>query len=371
MLSCALAISLALALPHPGSLSRSEVKVVDAEVQLALRCQALTLLEELELDADGDLLLGPEEFTSSQERIEAYLLEHYRLYADGESTPLVGQVVSIDRSVEGSGEFPNSHWIRADFTYRAPAPVAALRIETELFSVSNPEHTDYTSVAWAGHARVAHIFRGGLSSWEVAPGDEEARGTFRAFVEMGFRHILLGFDHLAFLLALFIAARSSRSLAWVVTAFTLAHSVTLALAALDIVSLPTRLVEMAIALSIVYVACENLFDRKQRSLWLEAFGFGLLHGLGFASFLSEALTGEVAILGPLVGFNLGVEAGQLALVVPAALIVRSLFKGPRTSPFAKSRTSGRLVPIGLGKALSVVVAIMGLYWFGQRAGFIG
>ncbi|MDP6837601.1 MAG: HupE/UreJ family protein [Planctomycetota bacterium] len=158
-----------------------------------------------------------------------------------------------------------------------------------------------------------------------------------AFLGMGIEHILSGWDHLAFLLALFLSAYSLRSVFILVTAFSAAHSLTLALAALEWISLPSGLVECAIALSIALVAAENIFLGGGRSRWIEAFGFGLLHGLGFAGFLGGTLSALGAggdaqapsLIAPLIGFNLGVELGQLAVAL-ALLPLLCLAPGTRT-----------------------------------------
>ncbi len=131
---------------------------------------------------------------------------------------------------------------------------------------------------------------------------------------MGVFHIFTGYDHIAFLLGVVLVGGSFKTIVKAVTAFTLAHSITLALAALDIVLLPSRIVESGIALSIMYIALENIFFRKFDRRWIITFFFGLVHGFGFASALAEVhLSGR--LLGTaLFAFNLGVEAGQICIV---------------------------------------------------------
>jgi hypothetical protein len=161
-------------------------------------------------------------------------------------------------------------------------------------------------------------------------------------VHEGVWHIWLGFDHILFLVSLLLPAvlvrrggawqsaakfrDAFRDVARIVTAFTLAHSITLTLAALSIVSLPSRWVESAIALSVVLAALNNVFPTVQRGRWIAAFAFGLLHGFGFAGALADLglPTGSLAL--SLAGFNIGVELGQLAIVaafLPAAFALRS------------------------------------------------
>lgn len=184
-------------------------------------------------------------------------------------------------------------------------------------------------------------------------------GFWRFFV-LGVRHILTGYDHLLFLIALLLGCRFLRPMLWIITAFTLAHSITLALATFDIVNIPARWVESFIALSIVYVGLENFRENLSvnRRIGL-TFAFGLVHGLGFAGLLKQIGLGAngQSVIGPLLAFNLGVESGQLvvvALVLPLLLFVR---KQPSFERFG--------IP-----ALSTIVILLGGFWFVQRT-FLG
>ncbi len=147
-----------------------------------------------------------------------------------------------------------------------------------------------------------------------------------AFFRLGLEHILTGFDHLLFLLALVLRGGSIGSLLAIVTAFTVAHSITLALAVLNVVSPPAWIVEPVIALSIVYVAAENIFaERAASRRWAVSFAFGLVHGFGFAGALLELDLPTAALVGSLLSFNLGVEAGQamvIAVLLPALMWLR-------------------------------------------------
>ena len=140
-----------------------------------------------------------------------------------------------------------------------------------------------------------------------------------SFFALGIEHILTGYDHLLFLFALMIGGGSAWSLVKIVTAFTLAHSVTLTAAALDLIVLPGRIVESAIALSIAYVALENLFllERLTSKRWLVALVFGLVHGFGFSAVLKELGLPPDGLAWSLLLFNLGVEAGQAGVIVAA------------------------------------------------------
>jgi hydrogenase/urease accessory protein HupE len=180
--------------------------------------------------------------------------------------------------------------------------------------------------------------------------------SFRRFLVLGVEHILTGYDHLAFLLALLLAGGSLREVAKIITSFTLAHSITLALATFDVVRLPAGVVEPLIAVSIIYVGLENLWRRDLlRRRWLLTFGFGLIHGLGFATALRELGIGSGVkeAVAPLLSFNLGVEFGQIAI---AALLLPLIWKLRRRPAFLL-----RYVPV-----CSAVVAVLGSYWLLER-----
>ena len=181
-------------------------------------------------------------------------------------------------------------------------------------------------------------------------------GTFANYVRVGFVHIVpLGLDHILFVVGLFLLAPRARPILWQVTAFTLAHSVTLALATLGLVSVPGRVVEPLIALSIVVVAVENLFAaRLHRWRIAFVFAFGLLHGLGFASVLEDVGGGTGAFLTRLLAFNVGVELGQLAVVLTCFALVGYWFR---------DRSWYRSVVTVPG---SLAIASIGLFWFVER-----
>ncbi len=365
--------ALALLLPrpagarsHPESFSRTQVAVGASVIRVAVSLQALTLLETLPaLDADRDGVLAPAELEDGRERVSAYALQGLRLLVPGgsagEERPLGGALAGL-RYTEDRDAFPEPlSWIELELRFPLAAPVRALVVEHELFLEQNPDHRDFTSVTWEGESPLEVLFGSGWQREEFASAGERRPRVVGAFLRLGTLHILSGYDHLAFLVVLIVASRRLRSLVGVVTAFTAAHSLSLAAAALGWVDLPARLVELSIALSIAYVACENLLQKEPRTPWIEAFGFGLLHGLGFAGFLQDALAGEPLVLSALFGFNLGVELGQLAVVVPLVLLCTLL---PRGLP----RPAG-IVPRRVGVALSALVAACGFLWFFQRTGW--
>lgn len=179
--------------------------------------------------------------------------------------------------------------------------------------------------------------------------------TFVEFLKLGVEHIVTGYDHLVFLLGLLIVGGRFVAAVKIITAFTVAHSLTLALATLDLIRLPPAIVEPLIALSIIYVGIENIFRRDLEKRWMLAFGFGLIHGCGFATVLRDLGVGREGggVIMPLLSFNLGVELGQLVIAALVLPIVWTAKKRPTYQP--------RFVP-----AFSVLIAAAGAYWLVER-----
>jgi hydrogenase/urease accessory protein HupE len=352
--------------------------VSSARAEVETRFETLSLLEyRPELDRSGDGYLDAAELALGREAIQAYLLAGLRLArrSDGREDPLAGELVDLrpqDPAELGAFELQR---VDARLLFRSTEPLASLSIENHLFLETNPWHKDFCTLAWNEDEPVAHTFSGSERAWRFDPAHVRRPGVFASFLGLGVEHILgtpaeplAGRDHLAFLLALLVASRRVRALVGVVTAFTAAHSVTLAAAALGWVHVPSRLVELAIALSIAYVACDNLLRREPRNPWLEALLFGLLHGLGFAGFLADALAGESLILTALVGFNCGVELGQLAFVLACVLLGAWLFRTHRRR--VRAGAADGLAPAPVRTGVSIAVALAGFYWFLERAGWL-
>jgi hypothetical protein len=207
--------------------------------------------------------------------------------------------------------------------FECPAPVENVRIEFHAFDESIEDFENIVSLEIGG-AKVGYVFSPGEPL--LAYGDEageDGASSFRQFCELGLEHIWTGYDHLLFLLALLLPGGSIFRLAGIVTAFTVAHSLTLALAVLGILSLPSTPVEIAIAASIIYAAATNLRTGAADHRIALTFFFGLIHGFGFAGILQTAGLSEGAVLVPLAAFNIGVEAGQLAVVIAAVAVLRA------------------------------------------------
>ena len=191
--------------------------------------------------------------------------------------------------------------------------------------------------------------------------DIEAWPLFRAYALHGIEHILTGYDHLLFISALVLAARSFWDLVKVVTAFTLAHTLTLTLSVCNVVTLSSAIVEPMIAASIIFVAVQNIFWPERSSGWGRlaiAFGFGLFHGLGFAGGLKDAMSEmpSIALWLALIAFSLGVEIGHQTVVIPLYSLLAALrkFGGDRL----RAVPQGRILKFG-----SAGIALAGIYFF--------
>jgi hydrogenase/urease accessory protein HupE len=208
-----------------------------------------------------------------------------------------------------------------------------------------------------------------VSRTEVALSEAPPPSTFQAirlYLGAGIEHILIGYDHIAFLIAIVLWANRLWPVVKLVTAFTVGHSVTLSLATLDIVRIPSAIIEPAIAASIVYVAAENFFSHDVQKRWRDTFVFGLVHGFGFASALQEFGIPKNALIPALASFNVGVEIGQIAIVAAAIPMLLAFDRLARS--LAHGSHGGGRTPIAV-YTLSIVIIVLGTYWLFDRTVF--
>lgn len=359
------ALILALA-SHPDSISSTRIEVEGRHARLALRSEERTFLEAAPVDRDGDGRLSAAELRAGAWTLADCVREHYRveaLFEGAAPAPCPLDFVGLHGVENGSGLLAGKRALELDWTFELPADCQGLRVRSDLFVETNPLHRDQCEIVWNGAEPALRLLWSEDPEWSFLPAAARP-GVVRQFLGLGIEHILGGYDHLAFLLALVVASRALSSLLWVVSSFTLAHSLSLGCAAQGWVVPPARAVEVVIALSIVFVALRNLFEREPRRLWPEAFGFGLVHGLGFAGALAETLAAQPQKLRALFGFNLGVELGQLAVVCVAVLLLALL---RRTAHAGSLPTGARLAPLRVRVATSLVVATLGSYWVVSRA----
>jgi hypothetical protein len=230
--------------------------------------------------------------------------------------------------------------------------VTNLKVSSTLDRITQADHSHILQVGEGDDTR-----EGVLSATnpyvEIDVNGQTFGETVWGFLKLGIEHIFTGYDHLAFLVGLLIMTTTLLSLVKVVTSFTIAHSVTLALATFGIVSLPSRLIESLIALSIAYIAIENFTGKTLVHRWKITFLFGLVHGFGFSNVLKEMMLTRKALAISLFSFNAGVETGQLVFV---GLVFPAVFY------FAASRWKQSFL-----SATSLAIMCLGFYWFVQRA----
>src|SRR5712672_3430891 len=350
------------ALAHKPSDSYLAIRVegpnLSGQWDIALR--DLDFAIGLDDSGDGDITWG--EVKAHHADIAAYSLARLKLRSKGADCPAQATEFLVDDHSDGAYSVMR-------FEARCPDEVTTLEIGYSLFADLDPQHRGLLRLEHGTGTRTA-IFgpERATQSFELAK--ISALTQFVDYAREGVWHIWIGFDHILFLLSLLLPAvfiSSGKNWApaerfggtfWdvfkVATSFTVAHSITLSLAALSVIQLPSRLVESAIALSVVLAALNNLWPLVHGRRWLVAFGFGLIHGFGFASVLTDLGLPREALLLALVGFNLGVEGGQHAII--AAFL-------PLAFALLRTWLYRRLIFIGGSAAIVLVASI----WLVERA----
>ena len=334
----------------------------------------------LGLDADGDGQITWGELRSRHAEIAAYAAARLTLSGDGQRCALQVGPQQVDTHTDGAYSVLPLRVTCASPPNDAKLP-AQLTLQYTLFADIDPQHRGLLNLRTADGTRTA-VLGPQASQQSFALGAAEEGATWQQFLTYlreGVWHIWIGFDHILFLLALLLPAvglwlarplmQASQPLRWqpvgrfsqagwdvlrIVTAFTVAHSITLSLATLGWVSLPSRLVESAIAASVVLAALNNVWPLFHGRRWWVAFGFGLIHGFGFATVLADLGLPRDALALALVGFNVGVELGQLAIV---ALFLPLAFWLRRSALYRRGVLVGG----------SLLIAALAAVWFVERA----
>jgi len=362
MLVALLAALLALpALAHKASDSYLTLEVRDARLagrwDIALRDADLAL----DLDADGDGAITWGELRTRERDLGAWALSRLTVRSGGEPCALTATRLATDTHTDGA-------YAVLEVDGRCEHAATALGIDYRLLFDLDPQHRGLVRVVSPTSETSVVLSSAERSATVAATGDKLAQAV--SYLREGVLHIWGGFDHVLFLVSLLLpAVLVRRRDAWapvdafgpafvdvakIVTAFTLAHSITLTLAALDVVALPSRLVESAIALSVVLAALNNLFPVVKHGRWVAAFAFGLVHGFGFAGALADLGLPRGALALSLAAFNVGVELGQLAIVavfLPAAFALRATL-------------AYRRYALGAGSLAIVAIAAV---WLAERA----
>jgi hydrogenase/urease accessory protein HupE len=332
---------------HATQLSSSHAEVHAGRIDILLELNARDVEVALQvtlLGADGAVV--PDALREAEQRLSEYLLQRAKL-SNSAGGACHGRL---------AGARPKAEHVLVDMQWTCPPMTGQLVYEVTLFQEVDPA-ARHMFTASGDVRRMALL---STSNPRVALSDTRPHvgEVMWHYLLAGIEHIAIGYDHIAFLVAVILWGRRLWPLVGVVTAFTIAHSITLSLAVLDVVQLPSRLVETAIALSIVYVAAENFFVRDlRRRAWI-TFAFGLIHGFGFASVLRDYGIPRDALVPALAAFNVGVEVGQILIVVAALGVMRGVERVMR-GPFPAFQST-------YPYAVSACVLLLGLYWTVER-----
>ena len=326
--------------------------------------------QALDIDADGDGKITDDELAPAMPRVLEYLKNGIGVGANGTWYDLAFG----DHEVSN---LPLGRYLIVQYASGPENVPPEIDLRYDLVFEADPDHRGFLVVT--GNAFSDHVNSGEETSLVFGPETRtqtfDLRETsrwrsFTDFVWQGIWHIWIGIDHILFLLALILPAvlrrddgqwagiDSYRGALWnvikIVTLFTIAHTITLSLAALGIVNLPSRLVESIIALSVVIAALNNIYPILHGHMGWLVFGFGLFHGFGFASVLSHLVKNTSNLVVDLLGFNVGVEIGQIAVV---AVLLPVLYALSRRDLYSRA-----IVP-----ACSVLIGLLALGWFAERA----
>jgi hydrogenase/urease accessory protein HupE len=334
---------------HRTSLASLDATVLDRGVSVALTLSAHDLAIAIGLAVDLDRPVPLELLEAHRSELESYVASRVSARAGDLACPPESVALEISPGAEDVG---------VNLRLVCPEAIERLTLDYKLFFEIDPDHVAIGRFI-QGDLRQELLFDRSVTVATMAvdrPAPDSWAAVFQRFLLLGVEHILIGYDHILFLLALIIGANRLWPLVKVVTAFTIAHSLTLGLAWFDLIALPSRLVESLIALSIAVVAVLNLTGAAVDRRWAIAGAFGLVHGLGFFGVLQELGPPADRPVATLLAFNLGVEIGQLAIVAATFL---PLLWWSRQSWF---RSSARLA--------SIAILAVAAWWFAERAAIV-
>ncbi|MDR6998881.1 HupE/UreJ family protein [Neobacillus niacini] len=358
---------------HAYSASYTQITMDQNKTEVVFSIDTLSIIELIEgIDRNKDWVLQQSEIDQEKHHIEELLTEGMALDKDNkEQTPELEKMKIVKKS--------NKIFLSIFLKYPVFSPGETISFNDGFYA--NDPATNYVnliSANYQGETSEAAL-QGDNRTWtmlltEVQQEQQSDNGqtvsdqyqkktppeahvqsttsTWFSFFKLGMMHILTGYDHLLFLLALLLRKQTFKQYAAIVTSFTIAHSITLTLSVLGLVTLPSRFVEATIAFSICYVTVENIFRKEIRHRWSITFLFGLIHGLGFATLIREMAIPKKDLAVALVNFNLGIEAVQLTIVLLLLPLLTYMFK---------QKISGKMVQYG-----SIVIAVLGAIWLIQR-----
>ncbi len=342
---------------HPPGLSSADLTVKPDGLDVKITFAVQDIEAFVPMDSDGDAEVTSAERDAAKPGIAEYVANELKIQLDG---------VDIRPATRGTVLFDNQNNAVVDLQFSS-APANSISIQSTFLSKLPSGHKQYVTVKDAGgHELGKKLLTQKSSTLEISlkgsvateATENRSTSTFIDFLKLGIEHILTGYDHLLFLFSLLVVTRSFWPAIKIITFFTIAHSITLALAGMNIVDIPSSIVEPLIAATIIFVGLENIVRKGNVTTFQRCvltFFFGLIHGFGFAGVLREMGISslETGILVPLFSFNLGVELGQITVAAIALPLIWWLHK--------KENVSRYIVPVG-----SVLTCLAGGYWLLER-----
>jgi hydrogenase/urease accessory protein HupE len=338
-------ISVEAASCHEEPTSHIEIHFDPQQITASLTASALDLAHDLE-QVEPAMLMRADVLQRYQQSLAEIAFSRIQWQADG---------IPMQATLASATAIPDRQDIRFDFNLTPLAVPREVQVSCQLFPY-DPRHRTYLNCYMGEILRHQVVFEGTVTSHTILLASEQSLGAVvREFTAEGIHHIFIGPDHILFMIGLVLLGGNLRKLLLIATAFTLAHTITLCLATFRILNPPPSVVEPVIALSVVIVGLHALLGKRLGDpRLLFAFGFGLIHGFGFASVLQEMELPPQALGWSLVSFNVGVELGQASIILAVAPMLAGLRK---CRPLLAQRVTS-------GMALSVITA--GAFWFFQR-----
>lgn len=348
-------VGILFGLTLPGTLgahelytSYSRITINGQNISCSFVFDETDLRRKFALDENGDGEVNADELTQHLAQIKEYVNETVSVVAAGEEVILSNARATVELDTLGN--------VFAAVTVEQSLEHEpwSLTLTLEFFEDFSPRHKNLVNIQHGTETQQAILTVGyPQKTFSFTGADYPLLSQIGQFIWLGMEHIFIGYDHILFLLGLIVIGDSFKNLINMVTAFTVAHSITLALAALQVVLIPDRLVESVIALSIVYIAVENFLVENSDDRWIITFIFGLMHGFGFAGVLRELGLPTEGLVASLVSFNVGVEIGQIVILILVFPVIYYL---------ARTKWQKQFV-----FALSSVILVFGGSWFIERA----
>ena len=346
-----------MARAHNPDTSYARVRIGNDQVETRLTYDIFTLQKITALDANGDQRVTREELNRAGPVIAQFLRAHVTMEVNSSATTL-GEMEAPRFPQDAGDVIEAKDWHTQNgliyFTFHKPVLEIPqdVALGFDLFDALGERHTVLGTFEKNGQTTEV-IFNRAEPDFLFDTGFTPTLGSrLLRFLELGVRHIFLGYDHICFLVALIVVSRFIE-LVKIITSFTLAHTFTLILAATQVVTLPTRLIECGVALTIIYVAAQNLWLRPDAHRWKLTFTFGLIHGFSFANNLRQLGLPETGLIRGLLTFNVGVELAQIAIVFALFPVIVMI----------GNWAYGRIIKI----LASIPILLVGIGWFIERA----